>query len=145
MLEQPALLGLGQLVVGLDTGRVLDGLLVDRHTHVLAARGRSPQRHKALLGSQQPGVDERPLRLGALPAAVDLVDRADLLAVAIDERAPAKIVRLGELRHGSSSGQWRAQGADRVWDDIDALPGDLRLNRPIARARVPADGGRMAT
>jgi hypothetical protein len=87
VLEQPALLGLGQLVVDLDAGRVLDRLLVNYHTHVLAAGRRPPQRHKALLGSQQPGMYERPLRLAALPVAVDLVDRADLLAVAIDERA----------------------------------------------------------
>jgi hypothetical protein len=60
---------------------------------------------------------ERPLRLAAPRVAVDLVDRADLLAGAIDERSPSKVVRLGELRHGSSYRQWRAQGADRVWDD----------------------------
>ena len=37
-------------------------------------------------------MDQRPLRLAGLLVGEDLVDRADLLAVAIDERAPAQIV-----------------------------------------------------
>src|SRR5215212_11522536 len=47
-------------------------------------------------------MDERPLRPPALLDGVDLLDRADLLSVGIDERTPAEVVCLGESGHESS-------------------------------------------
>jgi hypothetical protein len=85
VLVQRALLGLGELAVGLDVRRILDVRLRVRDAHAALLRRRLRQRHERALAAEQPGLDERPLRLLGLLVDVDLIDGADLVAVGVQE------------------------------------------------------------
>jgi hypothetical protein len=81
---QPLLLGLRQVLVGVDPRGVLDQLLVVGHLDVVAGLGGLDQGHEAGLGAEQAGVDQRPLGLAGLVVQVDGVDGADAVAVPVD-------------------------------------------------------------
>src|SRR3954469_14703397 len=79
------LLLLGELAVRIDLRRVLDLRLLERHLQPALGLGGVADRHEGLLGPEQAGADERPLRLAGLRVEVDLFDGADLAAVVVAE------------------------------------------------------------
>src|SRR5215218_3516568 len=81
---QLLLLGLRQVLVGVDPGGVLDQLLVVGDLDLVAGAAGLGQRHEAGLGPEQAGVDQGPLRLAGLVVDVDGLDGADLVAVRVD-------------------------------------------------------------
>jgi hypothetical protein len=97
--EELALLRLAELAVGVDARRVLDVRLLDGHADVLADRARAAQRDEGLLRAEQPGVDEGPFGLAGLLVLVDVVDLADLVAVAIEHGPASEAVGLGQFGH----------------------------------------------
>jgi len=71
-------------VVGLDGRGVLDLLVVVGHPDAAAGLGGLGDRDKAQLHAEQAGLDRKPLGLAGVGVRVDLVDRADLLAVLVN-------------------------------------------------------------
>src|SRR5215211_6979943 len=82
---QPLLLGLRQMLVGVDPGGVLDQLLLVGDLDLVAGAAGLGQGDEAGLGPEQAGVDQGPLGLAGLVVDVDGVDGADLVAVSVDQ------------------------------------------------------------
>jgi len=101
VLEQPRLLLLTQLPVGIDARSVLDLVLGHLRANVLAVRRGSGQRHEMRLHAEQARIDRGPLGLTGLRILVDVADLADLLAVTTDDRTAPPLVRVRHLGHGS--------------------------------------------
>jgi hypothetical protein len=110
---EPGLLLLRELPVGIDLGRVLDGVLVERDADALVANAGVLDRDERALGPEQPRVDERPLGLVRLGVEVDLLDRADLLSI----RAPQVLaaVRQDVLRLSRMASLVHSGSVDLVW------------------------------
>src|SRR5215216_6069859 len=99
---QLPLLGLGQVLVGVDPWGVLDQLLVVGDADVAVILGGLGEGDEAGFGAEQAGVDQGPLRLAGLVVEVDGVDPADAAAVPVDQGAalPATDgVKVGHLVH----------------------------------------------
>src|SRR3954447_4091716 len=75
VLIEPLLLGLRELTVGIDVGRVLDVALLERHLDAVTRRVGLLQRHERALAAEQAGLHQRPLGLIRLGVEVDLLDR----------------------------------------------------------------------
>src|SRR4051794_37132744 len=86
---EPALFLVGQAPVGVDARRVLDLRLLVRDAHAVAGRAGVGDRDEGLLRAEQPGGDDGPFGLVRLLVEVDLLDRADLVAVVVDQGAAA--------------------------------------------------------
>src|SRR3954453_18670081 len=69
---------------------------------VVAGGRRVLDRHEAHVRAEDPGLDGDPLGLAALAVEVDVLDLADLVAVAVDERSSAPGLDVLECRHGRS-------------------------------------------
>src|SRR5215218_8633694 len=78
------LLGLRQVLVGVDPGGVLDLLLVVGHLDLVAGTAGLGEGDEAGSAAEQAGVDQGPLRLAGLVIHVDGFDGADLGAVSVD-------------------------------------------------------------
>jgi Ethanolamine utilization protein EutJ (predicted chaperonin) len=98
-----ALLLLGEPAVGIDARSVLDLGLLHRYLEIVALARRVTDRHERRLGAEEAGVDQRPLGLVALRIEVDLVDRPDLVSVAVDEVRTAPVAHLLLCRHRDAS------------------------------------------
>jgi hypothetical protein len=96
---QLLLFGLRQVPVGIHPRRVLDQLLLIRHLHLIARRGRLGDGHEGRLGAEQPGVDQGPLRLAGLVVDIDGLDGADPVAVAVDQGGALPAPHGVDVRH----------------------------------------------
>jgi hypothetical protein len=84
---QPLFLGLGQVLIGVNSGGVLDELLVVGDAHVVAGLGGLGEGDEAGLGAEQTGVYQRPLGLPGVVVQVDGLDGADAVAVPVEHGA----------------------------------------------------------
>ena len=89
MAVETGLLFLGEFAVGVGVGGVLDLLLVVGHSHANVIVPGVRDRDEGHLRAEQPGLDRKPLGLAGVGVHVDLVDRADLVSVAVDGVAAA--------------------------------------------------------
>src|SRR3954453_9208263 len=97
---EPLLLLGGQVAVGLDLGGVVDLVLAVRDTDLVAGRRRVAQRGEADLRAKAAGLDGRPLGLAARAVEVADLQRADLLAVAVNDVAAAPGLDVLQGGHG---------------------------------------------
>jgi len=68
-----------QCAVGVNSGSVLDGVLVVTDDDIVAVHGGALERHERLGGAEQAGLDRHPLRCAAGVVDVDLADATDLV------------------------------------------------------------------
>src|SRR3954463_1069771 len=103
VLVEGLLLGLGELPVGVDVGRVLDVALLERHLDAVTRRVGLLQRHEGALATEQAGLHQRPLGLIRLGVEVDLLDRPDLLTIVVEELLAPPLQHVLRRRHDRSS------------------------------------------
>src|SRR3954451_25237873 len=103
VLIQPLLLGLRELTVGVDVGRVLDVALLERHLDAVTRRVGLLQWHEGALAAEQAGLHQRPLGLIRLGIEVDLLDRPDLLTIVVEELLAPPLQHVLRRRHDRSS------------------------------------------
>src|SRR4051794_19459331 len=141
-----ALLLLGrQLAVGVEVRRVLDLALLVRQAHRVALGRGLLDRDEAHVGAEEPGLDRRPLGLAGLTVEVDVLDRADLVAVAVDGLHPTPGLNVLKRRHVAAPplvAEWVLSTA--VPDTSNpgtACPGpvQIRPGRSSARPRLSMD------
>jgi hypothetical protein len=97
------LLGLREVAVRVDAAGVFDQLLLVGDLDVVASRVGLGQRDEGRLGTEQTGVDQRPLRLAGLVVDIDGLDGADLVAVPVDHGPPLPTANRVDVNHGGSS------------------------------------------
>jgi hypothetical protein len=88
---QLGLVGLGEAPVGVHLRRVLDRRLVVRDAQRAVLVAGIAQRHERALAAEQTRLDQRPLGLVGLLVEVDLLDRADLVAVVVVQILAAQL------------------------------------------------------
>jgi hypothetical protein len=99
-------------------------VLDERHSH-LASRGLGlPDRYEAELLAEEIGTHGGPLRVVRQLVDVDLLDRADLVAVAVDELAAVPLVGVSHPGHLSSK---HSDTPNRFAPAPDAMPGMVLL------------------
>jgi len=103
VLVQPALLLRRQLAVRVDVRRILDLVLAVRDLYLVAGEASVADGDEAHLPAEESGLHGEPLRPAALAVEIDLVDRSDLAAIAIDERASPPVLDVLERGHHVTS------------------------------------------
>src|SRR5215218_4237769 len=139
---QLLLLGLRQMLVGVDPGGVLDQLLLVGDLDLVAGAAGLGQGDEAGLGPEQAGVDQGPLGLAGLVVDVDGVDGADLVAVSVDQGGAlpaADGVDIGHvhsllIRSLAALGGWLVRGSAATGQ---ALP----RTDPVSAAAATAAAG----
>jgi hypothetical protein len=102
------LVALAELGARVVVGGVLDQVLVERHGDDVAGHGRLGQGDQGDVGAEQARLDGDPLGLAGGVVEVDLVDLADLLAVAAGDGGAEQGFGGEVLSHG---GSFRVSGA----------------------------------
>ena len=86
--------------VGVDVGRVLDLVLGVAQPHFTVGELRIADRDERRPRAEQAGADRHPFRLLTAAIEVDLIDRADLVAVGVDGLRTAPLLNVGNGPHG---------------------------------------------
>ena len=121
-----------QVVAG-EVRRVLDLRLGHRGPHELGAQRDVAQRHEGQVAADQALLDRAELVGVGLRVDVDVLELADLLAVAVEQILAAPV---GEVRVHHARGHTRAAaGLDRAGEEGAQGVGDRRLQRPLAPRR----------
>src|SRR4051794_6927251 len=103
VIEEATFLVPGQLALDLGPRRILHRGLRVAELHVIARDGSAVEGSEARVRPEQPGPDGGPCRVTALAVQVELLQRADLVAVGVDDSTALPTLDVLQRRHESRS------------------------------------------